>query len=449
MKRFKHLFSALSVVILTSFTTVGAAVPTPVSGAAASVEEGNATAVPNASKGASAPDGWLDSLDIGLLTCGPGQEVYSYYGHTALRINDRAHGQDIVVNYGIFSFRQNHFILRFVFGLTDYSMGIVSTSDFIAEYASEGRWVVEQRLHLSPTEKLRIVNAINENYLPENRTYRYNYFYDNCTTRARDMVLTHLDSGILLGVADTHASAGTRHMEEPPAGAIYPSWRQLIHAHNGNHRWARFGNDLLLGFKADSPTTYGEQEFLPDNLRRDFDAVRRTMPGYAVVGLVDTTVWLIPAQQIAVESGSETFADRITPLDAFLALAAIVALLTVWERKKKLNFWWLDLQLMLVSGLAGIVLLAMVFSQHPTVRLNLQILLLNPLNTIYLYPVIKQLRKGHIHRYWYVWMGMVVAGILGYMLQEYAEGIIVLAFILLGRGIVQCTHRQQIELTDR
>ena len=104
---------------------------------------------------------------------------------------------------------------------------------------------------------------------------------------------------------------------------------------------------------------------------------------------------------------------------------------------------------MLVSGLAGIVLLAMVFSQHPTVRLNLQILLLNPLNTIYLYPVIKQLRKGHIHRYWYVWMGMVVAGILGYMLQEYAEGIIVLAFILLGRGIVQCTHRQQIELTDR
>ena len=90
-----------------------------------------------AEEGVSIPE--VDSVEISLLTCGPGHEVYSLYGHTALRYNDRRTGEDWVVNYGMFSFRQRFFILRFVFGITDYKMGIIPFRDFMAEYEAEGK----------------------------------------------------------------------------------------------------------------------------------------------------------------------------------------------------------------------------------------------------------------------------------------------------------------------
>jgi hypothetical protein len=111
---------------------------------------------------------WLDSVDISLLTCGPGNEDWSYYGHTALRIQDKMHGSDVAVNWGMFSFRKSFFILRFVFGLTDYQIGIYPMTDFLAEYAAEGRWVRQQRINLSRDEKINILHAIEENAKPEN-----------------------------------------------------------------------------------------------------------------------------------------------------------------------------------------------------------------------------------------------------------------------------------------
>jgi len=129
-----------------------------------------------------------DSVEISLLTCAPGQEVYSLYGHTAIRIQDLARGTDVAVNYGMFSFRKPFFILRFVFGLTDYEMGVVPFSAFRDEYAAAGRAVYQQTLSLTDEEKAAVIAALRRNYEPQNREYRYNYFYDNCTTRARDML---------------------------------------------------------------------------------------------------------------------------------------------------------------------------------------------------------------------------------------------------------------------
>ena len=137
-----------------------------------------------------------DSLQISLLTCGPGQEVYSIYGHTAIRVKNLATGDDIVVNYGVFDMSKSHFVLRFIFGLTDYTIVITDFSHFCAEYAYDKRWVKEQPLNLTPSEKLRIEEALMENYRPENRVYRYNIFYDNCTTRARDMIVENLDGKV-------------------------------------------------------------------------------------------------------------------------------------------------------------------------------------------------------------------------------------------------------------
>ena len=252
MKRFKHIFSAILAVILINLTTEVAAQDF-------SRDKDSDISVQNSRVNEEAT-AWLDSVDISLLTCGPGQEVWSYYGHTALRIQNKAMGTDVAVNWGMFSFNQSCFVLRFVFGLTDYQIGIYPMSDFIAEYAHEGRWVRQQRLRLSRTEKLGILRSIDKNAQPENRVYRYNFFYDNCTTRAREMILSNIGNQ-------------STNFKDIPTTSTY---REEIHKLNGQHRWARFGNDLLLGCQADRPISQREWEFLPDNLSKDFATEGRT-----------------------------------------------------------------------------------------------------------------------------------------------------------------------------
>lgn len=101
-----------------------------------------------------------DSIEISLLTCAPGQEVYSLYGHTAIRYNDNKKGIDIAINYGMFSFKAPFFILRFIFGLTDYEMGIIPFDAFCEEYRYENRSVTQQVLNLTAKRKKEIIKAI-------------------------------------------------------------------------------------------------------------------------------------------------------------------------------------------------------------------------------------------------------------------------------------------------
>ena len=129
-----------------------------------------------------------DSVRISLLTCAPGEEIYSLFGHTAIRYEEPAKGIDYVFNYGLFSFNTPNFILRFALGETDYILGVTSYDRFAAEYDYEERSVWQQTLNLLPEEKGKLLYLLEENCRPENRTYRYNFFYDNCATRPRDKI---------------------------------------------------------------------------------------------------------------------------------------------------------------------------------------------------------------------------------------------------------------------
>lgn len=244
MKYFKHFFKAIFYVLI---ATISMAIPLESMAQGATDITTSQGAAPHLSDLK-----MMDGVDISLLTCSPGNQVWSLYGHTAIRYTDRFNHIDLVINYGIFSFAQKNFILRFVFGRTDYQMGIEPFDEFCYEYESQGRTVIQQRLHLSREEKLKIRKAISDNYRPENRVYRYNFFYDNCTTRARDMLIDHLvDKQV-----DYHVNP-----------QITTSYRNMVHQWNSNHRWARFGNDLLLGLESDFKTDYRQQQFLPDSLR--------------------------------------------------------------------------------------------------------------------------------------------------------------------------------------
>lgn len=356
----------------------------------------------------------MDSVEISLLTCGPRPDVYSLYGHTALRYHDKSSGTDLAVNYGMFSFGKPFFVLRFVFGLTDYEMGIEYFSDFVAHYAATGCGIRQQTLNLTASEKAAIAEAIGENYEPQNRVYRYNYFYDNCTTRARNIILSH-----------THATVD--YPNKDSRGGI--SFREMIHQYNETHRWARFGNDLLLGVKADLPTTHDQQQFLPENLSADFSrAVLKSADGNRK--LVSSESWVLPRTS---DVGSDSF--PLSPTACLGLFAIVVLAVTVVERVKQANYWLADAVIMTADGLCGLILLAMVFSQHPTVSLNFQILLLNPLTIFLLVPTLKAMRKRRANLWLKAWTACIVIFLFCGIFQSYAEGMYFVALSLLIRNI--------------
>lgn len=346
-----------------------------------------------------------DRIQISLLTCSPGKEVWAQYGHTAIRYYDKESGEDLAINYGIFSLDQTYFIPRFVLGMTDYRMGVQPMDMFLAQYSYEGRGVIEQVLNLSAEDKEVIYKALQENMKPENVVYRYNYFFDNCTTRARDMLVNHLHGKVVYPPAEEDAT-----------------FRSMIHKWNNKYEWTQFGEDLLLGVNADRKTTKSEQQFLPENLRSDFDKAK-----YNGKPLVKETNVLLDAETEVVEP-----AFPLSPLSVTLIFAVISLVMMLFSYRRQQVYWAWDLALMLTSGLMGIIFFVMIFSQHPCVSLNFILLFFNPLPLFFLYSTIK--KKKVI--WWKIWGVLIILGLFGSLFQEIPLPILIVASFLLLHCIV-------------
>lgn len=361
----------------------------------------------------------MDSVEISLLTCEPHDEIYSLYGHTAIRYHDKRHGGlDATFNYGVFDFRKPFFALRFVFGITDYELGAYPYRLFKKEYEYFGSEVTEQVINLTDEEKLQLRLALAENMLPENTVYRYNFFYNNCTTKARDIIEKCINGRIeYIGYKEDTIS-----------------YREAVHAMTADYPWARFGNDLLLGIQADQHTTTRQQEFLPGHLMRDFrNAVIHAEDG--------TTRPLVQEERIAVPAGTPVVQSGfpLSPLACGFVILGIGILLFVIEFRNKRAFLLWDILLMVGTGALGIVLFLMVFSEHPTVSINLQLLLFNPLPWFFLWPVIKR-RKT---RYWKVTFVLFFLFMIGSLFQHYAEGLWCLALCLLLQSYIHIFRNAQ------
>ena len=233
-----------------------------------------------------------DSIRLSLLTCAPGEEIYSLFGHTAIRYENPSQGIDIVFNYGLFSFNTPNFILRFSLGETDYQLGATDYSYFAGEYAFFGRSVWQQTLNLTNKEKVELIRLLQENYHPKNRVYRYNFFYDNCATRPRDKIEESITEKVI-------------YPADPQDGSH--SFRDIVHQYCKGHPWARFGIDLCIGSEADQPITQRQMMFAPFYLMDAFagaqiknDSIQRPLAEAAEL-VVDATpepdesTWTHPA----------------------------------------------------------------------------------------------------------------------------------------------------------
>ena len=198
------------------------------------------------------------NLTISLLTCGPGEELYSVFGHTAIRIKDDSN-LDIIYNYGTFDFEDPEFYSKFVKGKLIYFVSAENFNRFMYEYQVENRSVIEQELNLSCEEKERLSEALQSNSKEENKYYEYQYLFDNCSTRPRDIIAKNFHDSIIYKRII------------PP---VTPTFRDLIHEslNKGKLYWSEFGIDLLLASRIDRKVTNMEAMFLPDYLMKGFDS---------------------------------------------------------------------------------------------------------------------------------------------------------------------------------
>lgn len=328
-----------------------------------------------------------DSAVISLITCSPGPEVYAKFGHTGIRIKDAKKGIDVIFNYGLFNFETKDFYLKFIKGETDYQLGVNQTEYFLPEYASRNSMVWEQVLNLTVPEKRNLINLLLENYKPENRIYRYNFVFDNCATRPRDKIFE-----ALRGYVKMQNNSETK------------TFRQWIGIYTGTDTWLKFGIDLVFGIDADRTATQNESMFLPEVLMNEFQNAQIGNPNSTTRKLVNgDKIILVNSKN---EPETRTF-WLFKPFGLSILLLIIGTGISLWDYSRKRVFKPFDTAVLILTGLGGVVIaFLMIFSIHPLVKINLNILWLNPLNLIL--AVFVWIRKWRMSMFFYEIINIVL-----------------------------------------
>lgn len=319
-----------------------------------------------------------NNSEVSILICAPGEDLYSTFGHAAIRINDPANRIDYVYNYGTFNFETPHFYLKFVRGQLDYMMSVSYYKYFINSYINEKRWVKEQVLDLNNEQKNEVFSFLQNNALPENKYYRYDFFYDNCATRVKDVIKEVLKDELILPKKITDDGQ---------------TFRDLIHIYLQGHDWERFGINLALGRPTDKVVSMEEATFLPDYLGLAFEKTTIKIDGLEKPLIKKTRMLYMPKENV---KESKT---TILPFVVFSIIALIVLVLTYFEFKNKKFFIILDKTLFFVAGLTGIVILTLWFgTEHTTVINNWNILWAMPLFFIAAF-MLKEKNKDYLKKF--------------------------------------------------
>ena len=305
----------------------------------------------------------MDNLQVSLLTVLPrSNQVYTVYGHSALRLSSPGEGLDEVYNWGTFDFDDSpFFIYRFIKGETDYFLSSTSFSSFIAYYTYVNSTVKEQILNLTNEEKRELVKLIATNQLPENIIYRYNFLFDNCTTRIRDIIEESTNNSLTYPRQEKQVTS-----------------RELIHSCTNPYPWMTFGIDLIIGSGADSLISMREEMFLPVNLMNVLDESYIIEEGEVNRPIVSSNLTVF---QAIPRPHSSSFFD--SPLYIGILIFFIYLGLAFWGVIKKRQLRGAFSILFLLAGVAGcIVGFLLVGSTHPCVSPNWNILWLHPFHFI-------------------------------------------------------------------
>ncbi|MEO8823863.1 MAG: DUF4105 domain-containing protein [Ginsengibacter sp.] len=299
-------------------------------------------------------------IRISLLTATPGEELYSTFGHSALRVTDTVRNTDIVYNYGTFNFEEPNFYMKFVRGKLPFYLSTDNFDNFMAEYQYENRGVTEQVLNLTCEEKANVQMMLLVNMLGNNRGYKYDFTFDNCTTRLRDLIEKASDSTVHFGQV-LHTKV---------------TFRNLIYEYldMNDKQWSKLGIDILLGSRMDVAATPYQVMFLPEYLMKTFDS--STIAGRPLV--------LDEHSLLRQKHIGETKNNLTHPFFLFVCLFVMIAFLSFSKNKSTQKILAsFDGFLFFLTGLLGILVLFMWFgTDHFMCRDNLNILWAWPTNIV-------------------------------------------------------------------
>jgi hypothetical protein len=315
---------------------------------------------------------------VSLLTCDPGDQLYSAFGHSAIRIWNKETNQNWVYNYGTFDFNTPFFYLKFTQRTLDYMLSVTTYERFLMEYNYFQRNVREQVLDLSPEQIARLIEFLDNNYLPENRFYRYDFFYDNCATRIRDVMEQVLGEQLDWN-EDLLAEKKT--------------FRNLIDEYVYPLPWADFGIDLALGSVIDVEAAEREKQFLPDYMEAAFDRA-------VIIGDGPSRKLVKEKLDVLTFAPRESKMDLHNPYVVWWIFALLIVVLTFVGFRKKRLYKGFDIGFFSVLGLLGIVIVLLwFFTFHSQTKLNWNVLWALPTNLILAFALLKKQVKPWVRKY--------------------------------------------------
>lgn len=304
-----------------------------------------------------------EKAEISILTIGPGNYLYDKFGHSAIRVKDKNIGIDMVFNYGTYDFNTPNFYSKFARGKLLYSLSLSDFTDFFQYYRKEDRWITEQLLNLNNNQKKAVFQLLMENAKPENREYLYDFTYDNCATRIRDILSLALEDKIDFPTTQTNTS-----------------FRDLIQENLHSNTWGSIGIQLALGASMDRHISRLEQQFLPNYVLKANTETHIKNNNKGWFPLVKETNYLNKQKKIKKSSFSIT-----SPWVIFSILGALL-FISVWRDKRNENRTkYVDITIFTITGVIGLILVFLWFgTDHQATKFNYNILWAFPLNIFFI-----------------------------------------------------------------
>lgn len=327
-----------------------------------------------------------ENTKISLLTISPGPDLYSTFGHSAIRIMDPEQNIDRVFNYGTFNDDQPYFYFNFVRRKVDYMLDVEKYANFEYYRKYENRSIIEQVLNLSLDQKRKLVSLLQENYKLENRFYRYDFFFDNCATRIRDIMKESFGEDFQYNYPEDRKNSKL-------------TFRNLIDLYLTHHHWSDFGIDIALGLPTDAIASPADYMFLPDYLAEGFDLATIVQDGKEVP-------FILSKKNIFVRKDIDPDVFFVTPGKLMWSLFLVSVLLSYLSFTKKISIKWFDLAFFSLIGIVGwVVFFLWFFTDHIATKDNLNLLWAVPFH----FPVFILLTKiSQKFRKWYVWFFGVI-----------------------------------------
>ena len=291
--------------------------------------------------------------EISIVTTDAGNELFEAFGHSAIRIKDPVLQLDLVYNYGIFDFNAPNFYTNFTKGRLLYKLGRYQFKYFLESYKQDKRWVKQQVLNLTQQQRQAFFMYLERNASPQNATYLYDPFFNNCASKLKDITTTILGDKVEFNDKEIEKEL---------------SFRTLMNREIHWNTWGGFGINLALGSKLDKTANLQQYMYLPDYVYTIFKN--------STVYFKNQKKPLVKKEELLLDfPNRKQSLPLISPLLVFSIIALLGIFITYRDNKNQKRTKWIDTILLITTGLVGFLIVFLwFFTDHSTTPNNFNVL---------------------------------------------------------------------------